>query len=78
MSVFLLVWNPKRWNEWEEHLDEVAQTAAGRVVTGAWSMSTRRSGISPGDQLLLLRQLRAYLCQGANEAIINRHRRPPC
>ena len=56
MNVFLLVWNPKRWNDWGDHLGEVAKTAAGQPVPGSWSMSSRRSGVFPGDRLLLLRQ----------------------
>ncbi len=56
MNVFLLVWNPKRWDHWGDHLGEVAKTAAGQPVPGSWSMSSRRSGVFPGDRLLLLRQ----------------------
>ena len=56
MNVFLLVWNSKRWNDWGDHLGEVAKTAEGQPVPGSWSMSSRRSGVFPGDRLLLLRQ----------------------
>ena len=56
VNVFLLVWNPKRWDDWDGHLGEVAKTAAGQPVPGEWSLSSRRSGVFPGDRLLLLRQ----------------------
>lgn len=57
MNLFLLVWNPKRWvvNP-DDHLREVRRTLEGQRVEGNWSMGSRRSGVAPGDRLLLLRQ----------------------
>lgn len=55
--VFILTWNPDRWG-WppDEYARAVQVTAAGGTWAGQWSVGIRRSGISPGDQAMLLRQ----------------------
>lgn len=55
MPTFLLAWNPRRWNEWEGGLVQLAgRTALGRPVDVQWSAgSTQR--IEPGDRVFLLR-----------------------
>lgn len=56
MSVFLLTWNPTRFNIaadiWSE---DIASISAGRMVEGRWSIGSRTGGIHPGDVVLLVR-----------------------
>jgi len=56
MSVFLLVWNPKKWvvsdDEWTR---QVELSSSGEMGWSEWSTGNRIKGISPGDFLLLVR-----------------------
>jgi 5-methylcytosine-specific restriction protein A len=57
MATFLLTWNPKHW-EWPEaeRRDDIDRTALGQLVPGRWSAGIRKSGVSIGDRIFLLRQ----------------------
>lgn len=57
VTVFVLTWNPKVWAIPDHELAEViGMTAAGEPVLMSWSTGNRKSGISAGDHVVLLRQ----------------------
>lgn len=56
-NVFILTWNPTKWEIPEANRRaEARRTARGRKVRGQWSVGGRTGGIEPGDIALLLRQ----------------------
>ncbi|WP_164745261.1 protein NO VEIN domain-containing protein [Georgenia faecalis] len=56
-NAFLLTNNPKRWaTGFDEHIEQIEATAAGRTVEGRWSTGGRVQGIKSGDRAFLLRQ----------------------
>lgn len=57
MPIFLLTWNPKKYESLLDSYDEyVADTASGHIVQHDWSTGRRRGDIRPGDQAFLVRQ----------------------
>ncbi len=55
--VFVLTWNPDRPAISEEEVRfQQAEESAGRAAAQRWSTGTRKSGIEPGDRVVLLRQ----------------------
>tara|TARA_X000001036_G_scaffold205329_1_gene192954 strand:- start:264 stop:1724 length:1461 start_codon:yes stop_codon:yes gene_type:complete len=59
MNVFLLNWNPDKWDELTESeiQNRAHKTSSGVKITGLrWATGSRNSGITPGDQVMLLRQ----------------------
>lgn len=53
-AAFLLTWNPLKYT-WDGYNDWVSATATGRQAF-TWSTGSRKRGISPGNDLFLLRQ----------------------
>ena len=78
MAVFILTWNPKRW-EWpsRDFENAVEATARHEVVRDRWSAGLRRSGMSVGDRAFLLRQRdsRGIVASGiiASEVVEDQH-----
>lgn len=56
-NVFVLTWNPAVWPMDEADIErEIDDLAIGLPVSWTWSTGSRKSGINPGDRLVLLRQ----------------------
>jgi 5-methylcytosine-specific restriction protein A len=57
MPIFLLTWNPKKYENLLDGYDEyVAVSTNGQIVQHDWSTGHRTGGIRPGDQAFLVRQ----------------------
>jgi 5-methylcytosine-specific restriction protein A len=55
--VFVLTWNPTVWGISDDQLEQtIAITSTGGVEQATWSTGNRKSGISPGDHVVLFRQ----------------------
>lgn len=56
-NVFVLTWNPSIWPMTIEEIEKVIEALAnGEPVQWQWSTGSRKSGINPGDRVVLLRQ----------------------
>lgn len=55
--MFICTWNPLVW-DWDpgEYERLIADTRRGVKRRDQWSTGSRRQGITPGDDLILLRQ----------------------
>ncbi len=57
MAVFVVTYNPSRWNWGKQRQQWERRTAGGRSVEGRWSIGSRTSGITPEqDRAFLLKQ----------------------
>ena len=57
VNLFVLTWNPAVWPMDEQDIKkDIEDLANGVPVIGQWSTGGRKSGINPGDWLVLLRQ----------------------
>jgi len=57
MAVFIVTYNPTRWNWGRRRKQWEQRTASGQVVQGRWSIGSRTGGITPNqDRAFLLRQ----------------------
>lgn len=55
-GALIVTWNPDQWDWGAAYLDAIDQTAKRVKVKDSWSTGVRKSGVSPGDRVFLLRQ----------------------
>jgi len=55
MKTYLLTWNPKRWDKWDELAVEANKSASGRSIKGSWSCHANAKKIQKNDRVFLIR-----------------------
>ncbi len=54
MNTYLFTWNPRRW-QWEDLATCANKSAAGQIVSEAWSCHANHKNIKKGDRAFLVR-----------------------